>query len=134
MPAAESGHIEFEGPTTEEDMVGGMRGRGSRRRLLWLVIVPVLVTFRALVSAPASVAVGDGHEIGDLSASAGAQLSDARSGETVRAAGMIPVFAPGTDPDYAQGVMAALFGIQSQARFTFHWAPGSTALNNGGGL
>ena len=115
-------------------MVRGMHGRGSRRRLLWLVIVPVLVTFPALVSAPASIAVSDGNEIGDLSASAGAQLSDARSSETVRAAGMIPVFAPGTDPDYAQGVMAARLGIQSEAQFTFHWAPGSTALNNGGGL
>ncbi|GMQ85003.1 MAG: hypothetical protein BMS9Abin07_0568 [Acidimicrobiia bacterium] len=114
--------------------MGGTHGRDLRRRLLWLVIVPVLVTVPALVSAPDSGAVGDGSEIGDLPASAGAQSSDARSRETVRAAGMIPVFAPDTDPDYAQGVMGALLGIQSEAQFTLHWAPDSTALNNGGGL
>ena len=78
-------------------MEGGS-GRGSRRRPLWLVIVPVLVTVPVL--APASGAVGEGNEIGDLPGSARAQLSDGRSGETVHAAGLNPSFAPDTDPDY----------------------------------
>ncbi|MFT7474636.1 MAG: Ca2+-binding RTX toxin-like protein [Verrucomicrobiales bacterium] len=46
------------------------------------------------------------------------------------------VFAPDTDPDYAGQILAELFAarelVPQAQQFSNHWAPASTALNNGG--
>ena len=43
------------------------------------------------------------------------------------------VFAPDTDPEYAEDFLDALRSDPPRQQFQTHWNPASTALNNGGG-